>query len=424
MKIALISHEYPPDTALGGIATYVYQVARLLKNRGHYVEVFSRSPDRQGTFYEDDIACHRITNVTMTEFGEKVGSIFSERHKIINFDIVEGSEIEAPARGAVECFPEIPLVVKLHTPKFLVDKINKAQIYPVTKALHTLNLIRKGLNPIDFWTYNIKNDIERKHTLDADNIVILTHSMIEKVVKPWGLDSKKVSYIPNPYIPSKELLDIPADTQTNTITFTGRLEARKGVIDLAKSIPLILKVCPNTKFRFVGKTRNAPNFKMTMKEHLEEILKNHLDNVEFIDGVDLDEIPKVLRATDICIFPSIWENFPNVCLEAMAAARGIIGSNSGGMAEMLNNGEVGKLVPPHAPSKIAESAIELLQSPEKRMHMGLSARQRVLTEYNSHHVGKMIEDGYEKAIIQRKSQGPRENSTRSKSRNRLNSTVR
>ena len=407
MKIAFISHEYPPDTAKGGIATYVYQASRLLHNRGHTVEVFSCSTYRQGMFCEDGVNCHRIVSANAAEFYIQIGKIFAERHAIIQFDVIEGAEFDTPAWGAIECVPDIPLVVKLHTPRFLAQKINRGQIDPVIKVLLTLNLIRKGLNPIKFWIYDVTTDIERQHALDADGLVILTNSINQLVVKPWGLDPSKIDYIPNPYIPSQELLNIPAATNTGKVTFIGRLEARKGVIDFAKAIPLILRHHPNAKFRFVGKTGRAPKFRMTMKEHLQRLLANHLDSVEFIDGVSLEEIPQILCGTDICVFPSIWENFPNVCLEAMAAARGIVGSCAGGMMEMLANGAVGKLAPPSSPKSIAEATIDLLSHPEQRIQMRLLARKRLLEEYNAERVGEMLERSYEKAIRRRKEKGSR-----------------
>ncbi|MGF1568069.1 MAG: glycosyltransferase family 4 protein [Nodosilinea sp.] len=407
MKIAFISHEYPPDTAQGGIATYVYQVTRLLQSRGHQVEVFSCSPYRQGTFNEDGILCHRITDVTMTEFGLKIGPIFAARHRDVKFDVIEGSEIEAPARGAVNLVPDIPLVVKLHTPSFLTAKLNRQQLYPGTKVRHTLNLLRQGLNPLDFWVYNLEHDIERCHALEADEIVILTRSILEQVVKPWQLDVTKVSYIPNPYVPAQKLLDIPAETDTNVITFLGRLEARKGVLDVARAIPLILQNHPAAKFRFVGKSRIAPNLKVPMKEHLEEILKKYLDAVEFVDGVSLEEIPEILADTDICVFPSIWENFPNVCLEAMAAARGIVGSQAGGMNEMLNYGLVGALIPPRDPPSLAKATTHLLKHPTQRIKMGLAARNRLREEYNADNIGKEIESSYLRAIQRRQQAGGR-----------------
>ena len=60
MNIAFISYEYPPDTAYGGIATYVHQAAMMLSRRGHHVEVFSGSPHRTGTENEECLLVHRI----------------------------------------------------------------------------------------------------------------------------------------------------------------------------------------------------------------------------------------------------------------------------------------------------------------------------------------------------------------------------
>lgn len=407
MKIAFISHEYPPDTSLGGIATYVYQASRLLQSRGHQVEIFSSSPYRQGTVYEDGLAVHRISGVTMENFGAKIAPVFVERHNTVHFDVVEAPEIEAPARGIIELVPDIPLVIKLHTPKFLVDELERKGLHPITKVRHTLNLTRRGKNPVKFWYYNPKLDIERLNTLEADQVVILTQGMADKVVGLWGLNAQKISYVPNPYIPAQALLDIPSDTHTQVVTFLGRLESRKGVVDLARAIPLILRQYPQTRFRFVGKSRIAPNLKMSMQQYLEKILNSHRSSVEFIDGVSLEDIPEVLSKTDICVFPSLWENFPNVCLEAMAAARGIVGSLAGGMVEMLDYGNAGRLVPPQQPKKIADAVMELLENPELRIQLGQNARRRLLTEYGAERVGKQLEDSYAQAIMRRRAEGSR-----------------
>jgi glycosyltransferase involved in cell wall biosynthesis len=303
--------------------------------------------------------------------------------------------------------PDIPLVVKLHTPAFLIKKLSSVQLFFHIKVRHSLNLIRKGINPIDCWYYNPKLDPERDHALDADEVVILTESMVDQVVKPWGLDAQKVSYIPNPYIPSEKLLSIPIDTRTDVVTFLGRLETRKGVIDLAKAIPLVLKRYPKATFRFVGRSKDAPNLKRPMREHLEQMLQPYRQSVEFIEGVPLDEIPSILASTDICIFPSIWENFPNVCLEAMAAGRGVVGSSAGGMTEMLDNGKAGRLAPPRNPREIANAVIELLENPELRMQLGQIARDRLLSEYNADRIGTLLEASYTRAIERRHAAGSR-----------------
>jgi len=407
MKIAFISYEYPPDTAYGGIATYVYQVSRLLCGKGHHVEVFTSSPTRCGTVVEDGILVHRIEEVDQQKFSKSIGQIFAERHIATRFDVVEGPDLLAQAQEVIRLFPDIPLVVKLHTPLFLLDKLNDADTHFLVKIRRFLGPIKRGKNPLKS-LYNPQKDIEYLHAQDADEIVVLTQSMADIVLKTWKLDTRKICHIPNPYIPSKELLDIPVNTQIGAITFVGRLEGRKGVIDFAKAIPLVLRRHPEIKFRFVGRPVDSPMNGLNMQQYLEEhILKRCKQSIEFTGAVSPEEIPSILAATDICVFPSRWENFPNVCLEAMAAARGIVGSSAGGMKEMLADGKAGRLVPPRSPQKIADAVIELVENPELRMHLGQVARDRLIKEYGADRIGLLLEDCYTRAIKRRQVSAPR-----------------
>jgi glycogen synthase len=407
MKIAFISYEYPPDTAYGGISTYVYQASKMMHERGHHVEVFSSSPHQGGTESNNGILVHRIKEENRYLFPKLVSELFLKQHKKVRFDVIEGPEFYAEAREIVRAVPDIPLVVKLHTPSFILDRLNSIESSYVTKITRYLGSIRRGVIPINYWSYNPRKDIECSHTLDADEIVILTHDMGNQVINLWGLDAKKVVCIPNPYIPSAKLLDIPANTNTNIITFIGRLETRKGVVDLARAIPLVLQRNPNAKFRFVGRSEISPQSKLDMRQYLESMLDKYKESIEFTGSVSPDEIPSILLNTDICIFPSIWENFPNVCLEAMAAARGVIGSSAGGMAEMLNHGEVGRIIPPRNPEKIAEAINELLENPALRVELGKNARNRLLAEYSIERVATMQEASYERAIKRRQAEGSR-----------------
>ncbi|MEM1394498.1 MAG: glycosyltransferase family 4 protein [Cyanobacteria bacterium P01_H01_bin.150] len=409
MKIALISYEYPPDTAIGGIATYVFQISKVLHNRGHHVEVFCSSPYRCTSQEENGIWVHRIIGKKGSEFSECVGKIFAKRHKIIQFDVVEGPEHSACAREVVALVPDIPLVVKLHTPTFLVGKMNFVELSLGDKLRWVSGAIRRGQIPTPFpqWQYDPTDDVERIHTLEADEVITPSKSLGNQLIKTWLLPDEKVVNIPNPYVPSSDLLNIPIKTNTNIITFIGRLEIRKGILDLVEAIPFILRKYPAIIFRLVGPALPSPQKNLNMQQYIERRLTSYKKSLEFTGGVSPDIIPSLLSETDICVFPSLWENFPNVCLEAMAAARGVVGSSAGGMAEMLDGGKVGRLIPPQNPSKIAQAIIELLKNPELRMQLGEAARNRVLSEYNLDRIGQLQEESYERAICRRRSLGKR-----------------
>ncbi len=416
MKIAFISYEYPPDTATGGIATYVYQVARMMHQRGHHVEVFASSPYREGTAVEDGVVVHRIlytTNTDRRQFAILAGQLFAQRHAAIGFDVVEGPENDAHARGAIALVPDMPLVVKLHTPYFMVQELNYVPPSRDMKLRRWVGALRRGQLPKPFPVqepYNPLQDPERLHTLDADEITTPSQVLGDRLIAAWGLPAAKVVHLPNPYIPSADLLGLSPQTHTQTIAFVGRLEVRKGVLSLAQAIPLILRRYPQVKVRFVGEVCPSPtNPNVSMQEYLTRLLWRYRRSLEFTRAVPLPQIPAQLAQADICVFPSRWENFPNVCLEAMAAARGIVGSKAGGMTEMLSD-NAGQLVSPEDPADIAAAVIDLLNDPHRRIAMGERARDRVLSDYNLERIGALQEASYERAIARRRAAGSRTSS--------------
>jgi glycogen synthase len=409
MKIAFVSYEFPPDTALGGIATYVYQAARMLADRGHQVEVFTSSPSRSGTQVDNGTMVHRINEGDQEKFRDSVGLAFSARHAVVRFDVLEGPEYSADALECVRLVPDIPLVVKLHTPSFLVRRFSRSGLGRLGMARVLLHGLLRG-----YWERGAINDdtveidgLERIHVLQADEIVAPSRAIAEILSHEWLLDRTKISVVPYPYIPPERFLRIPAETHTSLVTFLGRLEMRKGVTHLAQAIPLIIPRHPNVRFQFVGNPENSPEPDLNMRQFLERQLRSFRHSVEICGGTPFDTVSEVLARSDICVYPSIWENFPYVCLEAMAAARGIVGSYSGGMLEMLDGGRVGRLVPPFSPNKIAAAVIDLLQNPELRMSLGREARERVLSEYSAGCIGPLQEATYLNAISRRRVRGVR-----------------
>ena len=189
MKIAFISYEYPPDTADGGIATYVHQASRMLVQRGHQVEVFAGSCDRSETTIEDGVTVHRIKVMDSKEFAEPIGKVFAERHASVSFDVLEGPDFGADAREAVRLIRDIPLVLKLHTPSRMLLQLNyyQAQANWVTKSYLYLASLLKGIQPA--WGYAPEGAAYRPQVLKADQVEhshALQADEIASPSKPWA----------------------------------------------------------------------------------------------------------------------------------------------------------------------------------------------------------------------------------------------
>ena len=410
MHIALVSFEYPPDNACGGIGTYTKEAADLLARRGHSVEVFAASNRRSGHFEHGNIGVNLVGEMDRTRFANAVAPVFSTRHAICNFDVVESPEYFADGREILRLHPTTPHVVKLHTPNQLIRSSSSRRTFTgwvrhnVGQIRVMAGALRRGRRPQRYHPYHRlkpadleQDSIECNYVKQCSLVASPSTAMAEWAIREWGIDRAKTRVVPNPYIPSRELLSIPATTNRKAVGFFGRLEYRKGICDLVEAIPVILRAEPDASFRFVG----SPLYHPVTHESFEVFVLRKLHKVRrsitMVGPVHLQGMPAEYSKVDVCVFPSVWENFPYVCLEAMSAAKAIVASNSGGMSEMLD-ADCGLLIPPNDPRAIADSVIRLLRSDSVRMKMGARSRQTVLDRYSVDSVGPQIENSYAQAI--------------------------
>ncbi|HEX2606321.1 MAG TPA: glycosyltransferase family 4 protein [Flavisolibacter sp.] len=389
LHIAFISFEYPPDTAFGGIGTYTWQMAHYLRQAGCGVTVFAASHTREvrNEITQEGIVVHRIRTARRDEFRERIAELVREQHQQTPFHLIESPEYSAEGMGIKKLLPQVPLLVKFHTPHFLIRELN--HYYKKDQFKYRWKR-RLGIG-----RYKKEADPEYQLTLQADAWVAPCESLKQIVHERWQLPLEQIQRIPNPFVPKETFLQIDPATTTETITYLGRLEARKGVHLFAQIIPKVLQQYPTARFRFIGRTNTGPSRKGTMLEYLKETLQPWLSHIEFIDHVEPDAIPGWLSKTDICVFPSLWENFPNVCLEAMSAARGIVASREGGMKDMLEDINPSALVDPLDAEAIATSIVQLLRNPAKRMEQGRKSREKIRSYYATE-VPQQLLEGYKK----------------------------
>lgn len=383
MKIAFISFEFPPDTAIGGIATYTEHAALLMAKKGHRVEVFTSSPERESLneTINENLSVHRLHTTDRDNFSKLILPVFTQRHEQIQFDIAESPEYSYEGMEIKKTFPDLPMILRFHTPSFWVRFLNKKFV--------TNNFKEKIKTTLGIKQYQKEKDKEYRFSQMADGWVVPCTSMKNILVKHWRLDAGRIELIPNPFLPAESLLNIPVDTHSNTVSFIGRLEVRKGVTQLAAAIPLVLQKNPDVQFRFIGKPNHAPDKKGMMDDHLKVQLKQFKENIQFIPHLPKEKIPEMLAQTDICVFPSYWELFGYVCTEAMAAARGIVASREGGMRDMLEDINGGVLIDPALVKEIADGILFLLDNPGERFSMALRSREKVINYYAGQVAGMM-----------------------------------
>jgi glycosyltransferase involved in cell wall biosynthesis len=400
MRIAYISYEHPLSIGTGGIGTYVSQIGKVMAARNHDTEIFCGSLAETPSYIEmNGYRLNLIPCKNKTLFKNAVIVVFAERHSIRRFELIESPEFGADGLEIKKKFPEIPLVVKLHTPSFLVSRLNAYK----NGILQKLRFLAGGLIRFErnkpYWVYDQNTDPEFELYQLAES-VISPSSSLAKIVRATWRTGKEIKIIPNPFTAYQRAFKAlpPEIPPPIIVTFIGKLEKRKGVLDLMKAIPLVLGEFPEVKFYFAGSPSDSPIPGLNMDDYLKKKLKKHLHSLNFLGFLHTEEVFELIDTSHICIFPSLWENFPYACLEAMSAGRGVIGTDNGGMADMISDKVNGLLIPPRSPKSIFRAIRSFVSSPDQLLNLGKRAKTDVAEKYNEEIIGKMTEDVYLQTI--------------------------
>jgi glycosyltransferase involved in cell wall biosynthesis len=158
------------------------------------------------------------------------------------------------------------------------------------------------------------------------------------------------------------------------VSIIGRLTSQKGHRYFLESAKRTLQVFPETRFLIVG---DGP-----LREDLEglSLSLGIAQAVRFL-GYRQD-IATFMSMSDVIAMPSLREGLPYVLLEALALARPVVGTQVGGIPEVVRHGETGLLVPPEDSEGLAEAIIQLLRNPEEAAGLGERGRELVSREFN------------------------------------------
>jgi glycosyltransferase involved in cell wall biosynthesis len=400
MKIALFSYEFPPETGSGGIGTYLKLTQQLLNDAGHLAIVFTAT-NKSDAFWETE-TIFKIPAKDWDNFNIRLPKYFLPIHNKINFDVAEGTDFKGCGLSIKKALPQLPLAVRLHTPLFLVDQLLYKPLTIFERMRFVLGGLLKGkINRIPGPPAKEQYADEFEICNRADYISSPGKSIAQKLIEKGFKLTDKTGIVPLPFLVTPQLKAISARQQTNqrtNIVFIGRMELRKGVIDLAKAIPLILQTYPETSFTFVGKPSVSPVKGQDMLVYLKELLSDYLDKVKFTGQVPPEEIIDYLSKGDIFVFPSHYESFGFVCCEAMAAGKAVIGSENGGMAELIDDGISGLLVEPKAPLELSEKVKQLIAADTLRVTLGTNARNAIIEKLSPEKIIPLQVALYHKAI--------------------------
>ncbi len=388
MRIILCHNNYK---VAGGAEVFYHEVGRVLAEQGHEVAYFSAANDAVDSKWRDYFPV-----VASYQTGGLINKVINFPRMVYNRDAKR-----AMAKLIADFKPDIVHAFAIYvqlTPSIL-DAAREAgvpvvmscndykHICPNYKLYHHEKLCEecqggKFYRPLinrcchDSLSYSLASSIEAYahdwmniYRKNVHTFLFASEFMAQKTDAFWGKGSFKWRILRNPY----DALKHSASLETGEYAlYFGRIIDEKGVnvlLDasaLARDVPLVI----------VG---DGPDLDMLKRQADDQ----GLSHVKFLGakwGAELDEI---LRKSRFVVVPSLWhENFPYVILQAFAMGRPVIGSNRGGITELVAHGERGLVYEANDANALAQAMQKLMIDDAMTQEMGGEAKRYADAEFN------------------------------------------
>ncbi len=194
-------------------------------------------------------------------------------------------------------------------------------------------------------------------------------------VVPMGVDL--VRFQPSRSSNFKDLLNAEY-----IVLSVGRLVKKKGLDNLIRAMAIVTRAFPSVKLVIGGSGPEEANLRQLVKE------QNLNKNIIFTGFISVEDLPTYYASADIFVLPSVetksgdTEGLGVVLLEAMASGIAVIGSDIGGITDIISHGYNGLLAKPGDSDDIAEKIIELIADPQKRELIAFHGHNTVVDKFS------------------------------------------
>lgn len=394
MHIVYVSREYQPSRRGGGIATYLKEVAEQFVRMGHKVTVVAASDDTRKE-YEETVNGVRIIrlrggdfvipSVERTFFFRRFRPLYrfhayrkrvAETIKSLgHIDVIEVADFGAEALYLQNL--GIPFTIRMHTPS-LFDRATEGIV------LRTLR---------NFWMYGCMKK-ELALISRCRHITSCSESLRRWTIANTEATEEDLRVIYNPVnyqsLSSGREENVLPKGQTN-IVFVGTICETKGCRELVEAAIAIKDKYPNLQLWLFGKMG-------LWAEALKKEFQAY-EWIHFYGKIDRELLFSIYQHAALVCLPSWWDNLPMTCIEAMMAGGLVLGSNAGGMSEMLSEGQTGFLVTPKDAKLLAGRMDEILSLPEeKQMAIREQAKHAAIETYSTENIAQQLLNYYKEII--------------------------
>ena len=388
MKILMFSWEYPP-LSYGGLARHVQDLSEALVSQGHQIFVITQG---DGKLPREEVVggvkIYRSNPLQISAIN------FVEHILHLNFLLLE---------KAINIIDQLGDFDLIHGHDWLVFWVCRVLKHALTKPLlYTIHATEFGRNQ---GIYNeiqrYINDLEWYATFEAWRVIVCSNFMKQEVKNLFQLPDDKVLEIANGVNEenyradySKAFRQNYASPDEQIILYVGRIVREKGIQVLIQSIPEILQRNPASKFVIAGKGPYLDSLK-AQADYL-----GISNRVYFTGFISDEERNKLYRCADLAVFPSLYEPFGIVALEAMATMTPVIVSAVGGLVEFVEDGENGLTVPPNDPPRLAQAILQLLNKQNTARRLANNGYRLVKEKYSWKQIARKTVKVYQEVLAE------------------------
>jgi glycogen(starch) synthase len=418
LRLAALVYEYPPKI-VGGLGTYAAEITRKFVLLDNEVSVFTMNDDEGALPTRElwrGIEVHRPRHIDVSD----------------SLPDVIAEDVRKWGRG-IQFFSKTLVYNYLSAAKIVNELVKKEGFkYDVVVAHDWLSVmagvtVKRELGlPLVFHVHStergrtlgngseVVSSIEHRGGQMADLVITVSYAMKGELIE-LGFPREKIRVCYNGVDPEKYAPD-QVDEATrkkiresyglkdgdHMILFIGRLVWIKGVDKLMMAMPHVLQKVPNAKLVVVGLG--------DMEEHLKSMAKGlKLEDVVKFRFEFVSEEDRIAHyaACDIAVFPSLYEPFGIVALEAMSMEKPVVVGASGvsGMREIViadGSEQCGYHVNPSDPVDIAWGVVSCLQDQNRKQQLGTNGRKRVLAEFTWDAIAAKTLQTYEEVVKEEK----------------------
>ena len=390
MKILMLTWEYPPRI-VGGIARVVHDLSKRLIKDGHEVTVVTYRDSADVPEYENDkgVNVYRVDNYMIHP------NNFIDWIMQLNFNMLSKATEIINKEGGFDVIHAHDWLVT-----YAAKSLKNAYDIPIVATIHATEAGRNS--GIHDETQRYINDTEWLLTYEATEVIVNSNYMKNEIQRLFGLPFDKINVIPNG-INLSNFTGIERDydfrrqyamDNEKIILYVGRLVYEKGVQHLIAAMPKILSNYNDAKLIIAGRGGMMDE----LRAEASNLGLN--DKIYFTGYLNSKQVQKMYKCADVAVFPSTYEPFGIVALEAMLAGVPTVVSDVGGLDEIVTHGVDGMKSYAGNANSIADSVTALLYDHQLATNVSKKAKQKVKDQFNWEKIAQDTHFTYEKAICQ------------------------